>query len=58
VGSDVLGLSGQDASHTVKWSGSSFATAVATASWLKGENPTIADGIVWWPENVDGLYRV
>jgi hypothetical protein len=48
----------------VKWSGSSFATAVAAASHVKGAPYQVADGMVWWPNrsvpyaNVAGLQYV
>jgi subtilisin family serine protease len=63
-GVSLVGLSGRDPEHTVKWSGSSFATAVATASHVKGAPYQVADGMVWWPNrsvpyaNVAGLQYV
>jgi len=50
-GCDVIGLSGQSDDHTVKWSGSSFATAVVTACLADGGyTPTPDDGKEWWPD--------
>lgn len=56
-GSDVIGLSGQDERHAVRWSGSSFASAVAVSSYLKRGASTVEHGIVWWPESVGGLHH-
>lgn len=61
-GCDIIGLSGQDADHTIKWSGSSFATAVVSALIVSEQyDPTSDDGKDWTPDravtydNVNGL---
>lgn len=50
-GQKIQGLSGQSPDHLVKWSGSSFACAVATACHANGQShsPTMgSDGRAWW----------
>lgn len=49
-GSQLIGLSGRGADETVKWSGSSFATAVATASHTQGGPYEVDDSIAYWPD--------
>ena len=48
-GSRLIGLAGRGAESAVEWSGSSFATAVATASHTQGGPYQIHDGIAYWP---------
>ncbi|CAN5859678.1 hypothetical protein BH23ACT4_BH23ACT4_09930 [soil metagenome] len=47
-GSDVVGPSGVSADEWVKWSGSSFATAIATASFVSMRPMEAHAGLVWW----------
>lgn len=60
-GSGLLGLSGVAEGDAIKWSGSSFATAVATACYVNGGPLEVFDGLSYWPEramtygNVPGL---
>lgn len=61
-GCDIIGLSGQDPDHTIKWSGSSFATAVVSALIAANQySPTSDEGKDWTPDravtygNVNGL---
>lgn len=49
-GCDVFGLSGQNPNHVIKWSGSSHATAVATAGHITGLRSDSDVGIRWWPD--------
>jgi subtilisin family serine protease len=50
-GCDIIGLSGQDEDHTIKWSGSSFATAVVSSLIASGGySPVSDDGIAWSPD--------
>jgi hypothetical protein len=49
-GSDLVGPSGRTRSEWVKWSGSSFATAVATASYVSNRPMEASDGLVWWAD--------
>lgn len=50
-GCDIIGLSGQDADHTIKWSGSSFATAVVSALIASNRySPTSDEGKDWTPD--------
>jgi hypothetical protein len=48
-GSGLVGLGGRNADHTIKWSGSSFAAAVATASYVNGGPVEVAAGLAYWP---------
>jgi hypothetical protein len=60
-GSDLLGPSGVSMPQAIKWSGSSFATAVATACYLNRGPLEVFDGLNYWPDramnygNVPGL---
>lgn len=61
-GCDIIGLSGQDPDHTIKWGGSSFAAAVVSALIASNQySPTNDEGKDWTPDravtygNVDGL---
>ena len=47
-GSDLVSPSGRTRTEWVKWSGSSFATAVATASHVSKRPMEAHDGLVWW----------
>lgn len=47
-GVKVVGLSGYDKSQTVWWSGSSFATAIATASSVSGARFEVDAGVTYW----------
>jgi hypothetical protein len=49
-GQAILGMSGQHANHLIRWSGSSFACAVATACFAAGVTPTVVDNQTWWPD--------
>jgi hypothetical protein len=49
-GSDLVGPSGRTRSEWVKWSGSSFATAVATASFVSKRPMEASDGLIWWAD--------
>jgi hypothetical protein len=58
-GSNLVSLAGAGNTQFVSWSGSSFATAVASALFARGEDPT-ADptGLTWWldaPVNYDNI---
>lgn len=63
-GSGLLGLSGVSKDDAIKWNGSSFATAVATACYVNGGPLEVADGLSYWPDramtygNVPGLQFV
>jgi hypothetical protein len=48
-GSGLIGLGGSGADNTIKWSGSSFASAVATASHVNGGPVEVVDGLAYWP---------
>lgn len=48
-GSGLLGLSGVSRDDAIKWSGSSFATAVATASYVNGGPLQVREGLSYWP---------
>lgn len=48
-GSHLIGLGGRKPHDVVQWSGSSFATAVATASFARGGPVEVRDGIAYWP---------
>lgn len=58
----IRGLSGKSASDTVSWSGSSFATAVASALAARGDSFEVDGGTTYWQDsglvygNVDGLH--
>lgn len=60
-GSGLLGLSGVEEPPAIKWSGSSFATAIATACYVSGAPLQVSDGLTYWPDkamtygNVPGL---
>lgn len=49
-GSGLLGLSGVSEDEAIKWSGSSFATAVATACYVNGGPLEVFDGLSYWPD--------
>ena len=49
-GSDVVSPSGRTRTEWVKWSGSSFATAVATASYVSMRPMEAHDGLIWWAD--------
>lgn len=63
-GSGLLALSGVSRDDAIKWSGSSFATAVATASYVNGGPLQVREGLTYWPDramtysNVPGLQFV
>lgn len=63
-GSGLLGLSGVSKDDAIKWSGSSFATAVATACYVNGGPLEVVAGLSYWPDramtygNVPGLQFV
>jgi hypothetical protein len=48
-GSGLIGLSGRAADDTIKWSGSSFAAAVASASYVNGGPVEVVGGLAHWP---------
>lgn len=48
-GSQLIGLGGRGSDDAIKWSGSSFATAVATASHTQGGPYEIHDSLAYWP---------
>ncbi len=60
-GSNLVSLAGAGNTQFVSWSGSSFATAVASALFARGEDPFVEDKLNWWLdspvnfENVSGL---
>jgi hypothetical protein len=60
-GSGLLGLSGVENPPAIKWSGSSFAAAVATACYVSGGPFETLDRLTYWPDkamtygNVSGL---
>jgi subtilisin family serine protease len=60
-GSDLVSPSGRTKSEWVKWSGSSFATAVATANYVSNRPMEASDGLIWWadrqtkPADIPGL---
>lgn len=49
-GSGLLGLSGVSKDDAIKWSGSSFATAVATACYVNGGPLEVVAGLSYWPD--------
>jgi hypothetical protein len=49
-GSDLVSPSGRTRTEWVKWSGSSFATAVATASYVSNRPMEASDGLIWWAD--------
>jgi hypothetical protein len=49
-GSDLVSPSGRTRAEWVKWSGSSFATAVATASYVSNRPMEASDGLIWWAD--------
>lgn len=49
-GSDLMSPSGRTRAEWVKWSGSSFATAVATASYVSNRPMEASDGLIWWAD--------
>jgi hypothetical protein len=49
-GSDLVSPSGRTKSEWVKWSGSSFATAVATANYVSNRPMEASDGLIWWAD--------
>ncbi len=48
-GSNLLGPSGVSKDHVVKWSGSSFATAVATACYVSRRPMEVDIDLICWP---------
>lgn len=60
-GSELIGLSGRGPNDAISWSGSSFASAVATASYVRRGPVAVRRGVAWWPDrpvrygNVPGL---
>lgn len=48
-GSDLIGLSGVTTDEAISWGGSSFATAVATASHVNGGPVEVRGDIAYWP---------
>ena len=48
-GSDLIGVGGRDPDDAIKWSGSSFAAAVATASYVNGGPVEVVEGLAYWP---------
>jgi hypothetical protein len=50
-GSDLVSPSGRTRAEWVKWSGSSFATAVATASYVSNRPMEASDGLIWWADH-------
>ena len=48
-GCDLLGPSGAAVDDWVTWSGSSFATAIATACYASRRHHVVQGGLVWWP---------
>ncbi len=48
-GSGLIGLGGRAPDDTIKWSGSSFAAAVASASYVNGGPVEVAGGLAYWP---------
>lgn len=49
-GSDLVSPSGRTKAEWVKWSGSSFATAVATASYVSKRPMEAHAGLIWWAD--------
>lgn len=49
-GSDLVSPSGVGPNEWVKWSGSSFATAVATGSYASRRPNEALGGLLWWPD--------
>lgn len=47
-GLGIHGSGGKTESHVVKWSGSSFASAVATGLYVSGAPFQVADGVSYW----------
>lgn len=60
-GSQLVGLSGAKPTDAISWSGSSFASAVAAASYVSGGPVESRHRVSWWPDramrygNVPGL---
>lgn len=48
-GAGLIGLSGMARDHAIAWGGSSFATAVATASYVNGGPLEVRADIAYWP---------
>lgn len=57
-GSNLIGLGGRAPDDVIKWSGSSFATAVATASYVNGGPLEVRDGLSYWPARTMGYGEV
>ena len=49
-GCEIFGLSGQSPDHVIEWGGSSFATAVVSASRCTELSSDSDAGISWWPD--------
>lgn len=47
-GQDLVSVGGGSKTEWVKWSGSSFATAVATACYVSRRPMEAHDGLIWW----------
>ena len=48
-GAGLIGVGGRGPDDAIKWSGSSFAAAVATASYVNGGPVEVAGGLAYWP---------
>lgn len=48
-GAGLIGLGGMAADHAIAWGGSSFATAVATASYVNGGPLEVRADVAYWP---------
>jgi hypothetical protein len=48
-GAGLIGVGGRGGDDTIKWSGSSFAAAVAAASYVNGGPVEVAGGLAFWP---------
>lgn len=49
-GSDILGLSGRSSVDVGRWSGSSFACAVASACFASNVNRVTVNKVTWWTD--------
>jgi hypothetical protein len=57
-GLKILGAGGVDDADVVWWSGSSFASAVASALYAKGASFEVKDGVVFWQDTTVGYDSV
>lgn len=48
-GSEIIGLGGRSPEDSIRWSGSSFASAVASASYVNGGPVEVVAGLAYWP---------